>query len=169
MQRKSGFTLLEIVIVVAIVTLLAGVLIPGVRSHIDSGRAARIVTMVDNMKSACLRFYTDVGRFPVEDSGAPDAMFMDAPHHELSMDQTVAGWDGPYLDHLLSVNDNPSKQSISLSTDIDGTLHLQLMGLSQSVAQLVNDRIDTPEVNWQTDGLVTFVSDRLRIRLLKSQ
>lgn len=100
---ESGFTLFEATTALSMIVALASVLLPVIQSVKDDADAAIIASTVETMRSAALRFYEDNGRFPREGTD-----FTTASEHELSIQQTgLAGWRGPYLDHVLVRGDSP--------------------------------------------------------------
>lgn len=96
MKGKSGFTLIELMIVVIILASLAGMVLPRIldrtddaRSNIARGEIASIVT--------ALKFYKlDTGDFPTNEQGL-DAL-MRAPSGAGASTGRGGAWKGPYLE-----------------------------------------------------------------------
>ncbi len=84
---SGGFTLMEVIIAVAIVALMAGALAPVVFKQINSARSKVTVQELDQIESGLLSFYQDTGRFPTEAEGL----------EALVSDPGLANWQGPYL------------------------------------------------------------------------
>ncbi len=63
-KRKSGFTLMEIMIVIIVIAVLASVAGPMIGNITDQGRASATRSKMSNLKSALIAFQGDVGRFP---------------------------------------------------------------------------------------------------------
>ena len=84
---RSGFTLIEIIIAVAIVAILAGAVTPLAFRELVKAREESTEQELAGIKSALLEFYEDTGRFPSEAEG------LDA----LLTDPGVTGWQGPYI------------------------------------------------------------------------
>ena len=70
-ERKTGFTMMELVVVISILAILAGALIPRVANRMASARDARRIADVHAVHDAIEQFYLDHGRWPAhEQNGA---------------------------------------------------------------------------------------------------
>ncbi|KAF1080009.1 MAG: hypothetical protein GQF41_3685 [Candidatus Rifleibacterium amylolyticum] len=63
-NRRSGFTLMEIMVVIIVIAVLASVAGPMIGSITDQGRASATKSKISALKSALLTYNSDVGRFP---------------------------------------------------------------------------------------------------------
>lgn len=63
-SSKRGFTLIEIVVVLAVVAVLAAVMTPAVIKHLNDSRTARAANDVKIIASAVTDFYKDLGGWP---------------------------------------------------------------------------------------------------------
>jgi prepilin-type N-terminal cleavage/methylation domain-containing protein len=61
---KSGFTLMEIMVVIIVIAVLASVAGPMISSITDQGRASATKSKMSALKSALLAYQSDVGRLP---------------------------------------------------------------------------------------------------------
>ena len=61
---SKGFTLLEIMICVAIAATLAAIAIPNYISYVESGRVARAISEVKNIEKAVFNYVADHDAFP---------------------------------------------------------------------------------------------------------
>lgn len=64
MNRNSGFTLIEMVVVLAVVAILAAILTPTIAKNINDAKIARANNEVQVIGAAIGSFYKDVGRWP---------------------------------------------------------------------------------------------------------
>ncbi len=91
-HRTSGFTLIEIVIVLAVLTLLAGTAVPMLGKTATRGRIAETRAELAALPAAVSAYFQDTGSLP--------ATFDDLQQNVSG----VAGWAGPYLIAILSAN-----------------------------------------------------------------
>lgn len=64
MKRNQGFTLVEVVVVIAVVALLSAIIVPMVAKQIDDAKIGRAKNECVVIGSAIGQFYKDVGVFP---------------------------------------------------------------------------------------------------------
>lgn len=182
-KRERGFTLIEVIVAIAVITLLAGTVIPMVSGVTRQGQAGKILSVVDTLKKACSRYRADTGLTAREYSGAN---YADAANSRLSMQQTTAGWAGPYLDHPLAFSDSPVGQAVHVYDVFSGVPsggfdlpgagsdtvtgagnYVRFSGITEELAQMVDDALDRGlTTNWATTGQVEWASNVLYIYLL---
>jgi general secretion pathway protein G len=96
-RRSTGFTLIEILVVLVILGLLAGLVGPRLFGKVDSSKVKTAETQVKMLKTALQTFRLDVGRFPSTDEGLASL----AKRPEGS---DLPAWAGPYLDEELPLD-----------------------------------------------------------------
>ena len=67
-DRRAGFTLVEVVVVIAVVALLAAILAPLIAKNIDDAKLARAENEAQVIAAGLAGFYKDVGRWPTMDA-----------------------------------------------------------------------------------------------------
>lgn len=87
-QRDAGFTLLELLVVLAILGLLAAIVGPQVIRYLDSSKSQSARVQAKNVVAALNLFKLDVSRFPTQDEGL--VALVKAP-------PSLPAWNGPYL------------------------------------------------------------------------
>ncbi|HEY5237220.1 MAG TPA: type II secretion system major pseudopilin GspG [Rhizomicrobium sp.] len=95
-RGEAGFTLLELLVVLAIMGLLAAIIAPQVLKYLGSSRTQTARVQIQNVTAALELFRLDVGRYPTPAEGL-DAL-VTAP-------STAPGWNGPYLRKLSALHD----------------------------------------------------------------
>jgi prepilin-type N-terminal cleavage/methylation domain-containing protein len=63
-NNQQGFTLIEVIVAIAVVAILAGIITPSVIKHLDDSKRARAQNDCLVIGTALGSFYKDVGRWP---------------------------------------------------------------------------------------------------------
>jgi prepilin-type N-terminal cleavage/methylation domain-containing protein len=71
-NNNKGFTIIELIIVVTIIIILAGVVTAGVINYIKKAQATRIITEMGELKKAFTAYYIDNGKYPYPDGGTAE-------------------------------------------------------------------------------------------------
>ena len=69
--RREGFTLIEIVIAVAIVAIFAAALSPMVFRHLEDSKITKAQNESETIANALLSYYKDTGKWPVTNAEGP--------------------------------------------------------------------------------------------------
>ena len=88
-QSRKGFTLIELVIVVSILAILAGVMVPRLAGRAAKARDARRLADIRAISTAITAFYADTGGYP-----------------DFQENETTGGWDvsfdGNFINELVN-------------------------------------------------------------------
>jgi len=87
-KRTNGFTLLELLVVMVIIGLLAGLVVPRYFSQVGKSQVKVAAAQIDALDKALVQFRLDADRFPTTEEGL--AALNEAPGD-------AVGWAGPYL------------------------------------------------------------------------
>ncbi len=105
---QQGFTLLEILVVLVIIGLLAGLVGPRLLSQVDRGKNTTAEAQIKMLKSSLETMRLDLGRFPTTEEGLE--FLVTAPADPALR----ARWVGPYLDGKIPLDPwgNPYQYSV---------------------------------------------------------
>jgi general secretion pathway protein G len=88
LRHRSGFTLIELIVVVVIIGLLAGLVLPQFIRQEEKAKLKAARAQIELLATALDTFRLDVGRYPTSEEGLQ------------ALRQKPGGlerWDGPYL------------------------------------------------------------------------
>ena len=88
-RRQRGFTLVELLLVLVILALIAGLVLPGIIGKAESAKSKATASQISRISMSVESFYLDTGNTP-------------ASLDELvNQPASVTGWNGPYIKNSL--------------------------------------------------------------------
>ncbi|HLZ77178.1 type II secretion system major pseudopilin GspG [Phenylobacterium sp.] len=110
LKKDEGYTLTEMMVVLAIIALLVAVLTPGIIGQLGRARAKTAQMQLDSVASSVEMFHSDVGRYPSSGEGLQSLLAQPAG---------ADGWTGPYLKSTQLLND-PWGRPVQYTVSPDG-------------------------------------------------
>ncbi|MDT0595480.1 prepilin-type N-terminal cleavage/methylation domain-containing protein [Glaciecola petra] len=172
LKANKGFTLVEMIGVMAVIAILAAIAAPRVFDAIQDAKVTSLVQQINSFQTAATQIYKDTGRFPRYLSTNTNA-FYNTFMNKNSLNTANAdmpGWNGPYLDNMPAHPITPGARQEIVNTnnnayicdaDGDGTnegpwLTYRVDGLDRKVMEKVSNIIDGDggTTNWATTGKV---------------
>jgi len=90
-RARSGFTLIEILVVIAVISLLAALVAPNVFQHVGTAKDAVARSQIEMLGAALDAYRLDNGRYPSTQQG------LDALWTLPTAEPRPSNWRGPYL------------------------------------------------------------------------
>lgn len=172
-MQKKAFTLVEILIVIAVIGILGTAILPAIGKSVEKARVAKVYRVVETLEAACEAYTADTARYAVEYPAAYAAGAGGA-NHTLTNSSSYSGlnWKGPYLKRPLQNSDNPfntNDTSVAaiyvgnnltdvfgkgFDTDGDGVidrnetgnylyLNSSITAIPSRIAKMINDQFDS--------------------------
>ena len=97
MKDKSGFTLIELMIVVIILASLAGMVLPRIIDRADDARVNIARAEIAGIVSALRLYRLDMGEYPTNEQGL-GVLMQDPRGGGAGTGRRLGTWKGPYLE-----------------------------------------------------------------------
>lgn len=150
-MREKAFTLIELMVVIAIIGVLSSVLAPQIFKQINKGKVAAAVSFVNALKTAAFSYYSDTEQWPADGSTGTACLTA------TSQGTCPSGWSGPYIDRWPSAGPwSGSTYSWSSANGAGGGLFgsgaVRVVALAAGSSTLTNS--DIQEIDKKIDGSV---------------
>jgi general secretion pathway protein G len=90
-QDRAGFTLIEILVVIAVIAMLAALVAPNVFQHVGTAKETTARSQIELFGAALDSYRLDNGRYPSTDQG------LEALRVQPNIQPLPSNWNGPYL------------------------------------------------------------------------
>ena len=87
-DKQAGFTLLELLVVLGIIAMLAGIVGPQVMKHMGESKTKAAKVQIEDLSATLDMYKLDAGTYPTTEQGLQ--ALIEAP-------DTAKHWNGPYL------------------------------------------------------------------------
>lgn len=124
-RREGGFTLLELLVVLAILGLLMAIIGPQVLRYLGTSRTQTAKVQIQNVVAALELFRLDVGHYPTQAEGL-NALITAPPNEQ--------GWNGPYLPRDKAIHDPWGQVYIYRVPGQHGQFDVYTLGSDNAVA-----------------------------------
>ncbi len=94
-NSRAGFTLVEVLLVIAIVGILAGVFIFTIGGSQDKAKKDTTVLLIKQVSTALERYKLNVGDYPGDAEGGLDALLSKPSYTD---EKLAEKWAGPYIE-----------------------------------------------------------------------
>lgn len=142
-RNERGFTLIELMVVIVILGILAGLIIPRIMGRPDEARAAKARMQIESLETALKLYKLDNGNYPTTEQGLQ--ALVQAP----TAGGLAKNWrQGGYLEKGKVPKDPWDSDFVYISPGVHGDFDLSCLGAdSEAGGEGKNKDIN----NWETD------------------
>ncbi len=118
-EAQSGFTLLELMVVLLILALLATIAAPQVMKHLGRAKAQTAKIQVQALAASVEYLHMDLGRYPTESEGLQSLV---------TSPPGATTWDGPYVKQADSLTDPWGRPYLYRFPGLHGSFDVYTLG-----------------------------------------
>jgi general secretion pathway protein G len=127
-RGERGFTLIELMVVIVILGILAGLIIPRIMGRPDEARRAKARMQIESIETALKLYRLDNGNYPTTEQG------LQALVEQPSVGATAKSWrQGGYLEKSKVPKDPWDKDFVYISPGTHGDFDLSSLGADGEV------------------------------------
>lgn len=117
---QKGFTLIELMIVIAIIGILAVIALPAYQDYTARAQVSEAISLMEGQKSAVVEYYADKGKWPTNNAQAGIAVATDIKGKYVA--QVAVGANGALTATMKNtdVNNDIKGKTVVLSPDVTG-------------------------------------------------
>lgn len=106
LARRNAFTLVEVLLVIVIIGMIAGIALPQIAGNLEKARIKKAKAEIASLSGACDVFEMDCSKYP-------------ATLNDLVSNPGVDGWEGPYMKKT-TIPKDPWAKEYSYSSSNEG-------------------------------------------------
>ena len=121
-RAEGGFTLIELMIVVAIIGILAAIAIPAYRDYVKRSKLSEVLYIFDAVATGASEYYSSVGYFPDSSYTAQNLAAFDDTYATI----TLANGSDPYTNMAIIASFNGNLDLTDYDSSTFGRLEMQI-------------------------------------------
>ena len=150
--RRAGFTLVEVLVILAILAALAAILVPTVSNQVRKADISQVTGDLTNLRTGVEAFLVNVHRYPaaIEQLAYPITTADADINGSTYPDGLVSRWEGPYIDRSIAAGGTletgfgariQDALTVTSESGVD-YLTIRLTGLGQPEAEDIDAELD---------------------------
>ena len=104
-KGQKGFTLIEVMVIVAILSIIVGLDLPNFTGIVDKAKTTMVQGQLEKAREACFSFNADTGTWPNEYNDNDADGYRQLTNGLNPSGILLTGWNGPYLERSFVPNE----------------------------------------------------------------